>query len=144
MISQKYRFHGHASLKYVLANGTIARGKVLSIKFVDNTQRHYSRVAMIISKKVLKHAVDRNRARRRLYEIMRQRLAQFNRVVDVAVMIYQPRVLDMSYDELCLEVDKCLNKLGLIDSQDTISSDYGIYDNGSAMSDPFLVVKLQY
>ena len=123
MISQKYRFHGHASLKYVLANGTIARGKVLSIKFVDNARRHYSRVAIIISKKVLKHAVDRNRARRRLYEIMRQRLLQFNRVVDVAVMIYQPRVLDMSYDELCLEVDKCLNKLGLIDSQDTISSD---------------------
>ena len=123
MISQKYRFHGHASLKYVLANGTIARGKALSIKFVDNTRRHYSRVAIIISKKVLKHAVDRNRARRRLYEIMRQRLSQFNHVVDVAVMIYQPRVLDMSYDELCLEVDKCLNKLGLIDGQDTISSD---------------------
>ena len=123
MISQKYRFHGHASLKYVLANGTIARGKVLSIKFVDNARRHYSRVAIIISKKVLKHAVDRNRARRRLYEIMRQRLSQFKRVVDVAVMIYQPRVLDMSYDELCLEVDKCLNKLGLMDSQDTISSD---------------------
>lgn len=123
MISQRYRFHGHASLKYVLANGTIVRGKVLSIKFVDNTRRHYSRVAIIVSKKVLKHAVDRNRARRRLYEIMRQRLLQFNRVIDVAVMIYQPRVLDMSYDELCLEVDKCLNKLGLIDSQDTISSD---------------------
>ena len=123
MISQKYSFHGHASLKYVLANGTIARGKVLSIKFVDNARRHYSRVAIIISKKVLKHAVDRNRARRRLYEIMRQRLSQFNRVVDVAVMIYQPRVLDMPYDELCLEVDKYLNKLGLIDSQDTISSD---------------------
>lgn len=115
MISQRYRFHGHASLKYVFAKGTMARGKHLSIKYVDNSRRRYSRVAIIVSKKVCKHAVDRNRARRRFYEIMRQRLDKLNRTVDVAVVIYLPAVLDLPSEQLEAEVDSLLTKLKLVD-----------------------------
>ena len=117
MIDQKYRFHGHASLNYTFGHGQQVRGRDISIKFVDNHRRRYSRVAIIVSKKVLKHAVDRNRVRRRLYEIMRQRINQFDRVVDVVVVAYQPRVMDMPYAELVSEVDRCLAKLGIISSQ---------------------------
>ena len=114
MISQKYRFHGHASLKYVLANGEQARGHELSIKFIDNKRRRYSRVAVVVSKKVAKHAVDRNRIRRRVYEIMSNNLAKFNRVIDIVVIVYQPRVKDRAFNELVIEIDKCLDKLGII------------------------------
>lgn len=114
MISQKYRFHGHASLKYVFAKGVMARGKHLSIKYVDNKRRHYSRVAIIVSKKVCRHAVDRNRVRRRYYEIMRHRLAKFNHTVDLAVIIYLPAVLDLSREQLESEIDGLLNKLHLV------------------------------
>lgn len=113
MISQKYRFHGHASLKYVFNNGQQARGRDLSIKFVDNNRRQYSRVAIIVSKKVFKHAVDRNRVRRRVYEIMRPRINDFKRTVDVVVTIYQQSVRDMSQNELVAEIDKCLTKLDI-------------------------------
>ena len=119
MISQKYRFHGHASLKYLLSHGTIARGRELSIKFVDNKRRRYSRVAIIVSKKVLRHATERNRARRRLYEIMRTRIPKFNRTIDADV-------LTMSHAELVRSVDKCLTKLGVVDtnsSQDATTGD---------------------
>ena len=118
MISQRYRFHGHASLRYVLANGQQARGRALSIKFVDNNKRRYSRVAIIVSKKVARHAVDRNRIRRRLYEIMRHRLNGLPRTVDIAVIVYQANVLDMPSAELAGMVDKCLGYIGLICSQD--------------------------
>lgn len=126
MISQKYRFHGHASLKYLLSHGTIARGRELSIKFVDNSRRHYSRVAIIVSKKVLRHATERNRARRRLYEIMRTRIPNFNRTIDLAVMVYRADVLTMSHTELSHSVDKCLAKLGVMttnSSQDSVTGD---------------------
>ena len=126
MISQKYRFHGHASLKYLLSHGTIARGRELSIKFVDNRRRHYSRVTIIVSKKVLHHATERNRARRRLYEIMRTRIPKFNRTIDLAIIVYRADVLTMSHVELVRSVDKCLTKLGVIDtngSQDTTTGD---------------------
>ena len=117
MISQKYRFHGHASLKYVLANGVTARGRELSIKFVDNKRRRYSRVAIIVSKKVAKHATDRNRIRRRLYEVMRGYIPRFNRTVDVVVMVYRPDVADMPIDSLQSQIDKCLNHLGVISTK---------------------------
>ena len=126
MISQKYRFHGHASLRYLLSHGTIARGRELSIKFVDNRRRHYSRVAIIVSKKVLRHAIERNRARRRLYEIMRTRIPKFNQTIDLAIIVYRADVLTMSHVELVRSVDKCLTKLGVIDansSQDTTTGD---------------------
>ena len=119
MISQKYRFHGHASLKYLLSHGTIARGRELSIKFVDN-------VAIIVSKKVLRHATERNRARRRLYEIMRTRIPEFNRTIDLAIIVYRADVLTMSHAELVRSVDKCLTKLGVVDtnsSQDATTGD---------------------
>lgn len=123
MIAQRNRFHGHASLKYLMANGRLYRGRELSIKFVDNKRRKNSRIAIIVGKKVIRHAVDRNRARRRLYEIMRQRLPSFNRTIDVAIIVYQSRVLNMSSDELASEVDKCLRGLGVMSSQDTSVSD---------------------
>lgn len=126
MISQKYRFHGHTNLKYLLSHGTIARGRELSIKFVDNKRRRYSRVAIIVSKKVLRHATERNRARRRLYEIMRTRIPEFNQTIDLAIIVYRADVLTMSHVELVRSVDKCLTKLGVIDansSQDTTTGD---------------------
>ena len=126
MISKKHRFHGHASLKYLLSHGVTARGRELSIKFVDNRRRHYSRVAIIVSKKVLRHATERNRARRRLYEIMRTRIPKFNRTIDLAIIVYRADVLTMSHAELVRSVDKCLTKLCVIDtngSQDTTTGD---------------------
>lgn len=123
MISQKYRFHGHASLKYLLANGTNIRGNILSIKIVDNNRRKYSRVAIIISKKVLKHAVDRNRARRRLYEIVRPMISDFNCTVDLAIIVYKSNVINAPHDELVAEVTKCLQKAELLNSNNSTSSD---------------------
>ena len=114
MISQRYRFHGHSSLKYVFNNGQQARGRELSIKYVTNNRRRYSRVAIVISKKVIKHAVDRNRARRRIYEIMRSYLPKFNQTVDVSVIVYQDKVLTMPHSELAAEINKCLTKLDII------------------------------
>lgn len=123
MISQKYRFHGHASLKYLLANGNNIRGSILSIKIVDNNRRRYSRVAIIVSKKVLRHAVDRNRARRRLYEIIRPMIGDFNRTVDLAVIIYKPNVVNAPHSELVAEVTKCLQKVELLNRNNSTSND---------------------
>ena len=80
MISQQYRFHGHASVRYVLNKGKQARSKELSLKCAGNQRRRTSRMAVVVSKKVLKHAVDRNRTRRRIYEQLRLRLDKFRQV----------------------------------------------------------------
>ena len=111
MISQQYRFHGHASVRYVLNKGKQARSKELSLKCVSNQRRRTSRMAVVVSKKVLKHAVDRNRTRRRIYEQLR--LTRFRRVVDLVVIVYQP-IDQLSPNQLGEQLDKLLVKLDVI------------------------------
>ncbi len=114
MIKKQNRFHGHASLKYVFKNGEMARGRLLSIKYVHNARRKYSRVAIIVSKKVLHDAVLRNRARRRVYEIVRGYIPQLKSTVDIAAVIYSPEILTASHEDLSKQIDQLMAKLNLI------------------------------
>ena len=74
MLAQKNRFHGHGSLRYVYANGNAVRTQKIVVKFTRNPHRTDSRFAVVVSKKVLKSAVGRNRIRRRVYEIIRKEM----------------------------------------------------------------------
>lgn len=100
MLAQKNRFHGHGSLRYVYANGDSVRTQKIVVKFTQNLRRTDSRFAVVVSKKVLKSAVGRNRIRRRVYEIIRQELPRFDGTFDVVVMIFHNSVREMPADEL--------------------------------------------
>jgi ribonuclease P protein component len=71
MIAAKYRFHGHGSLNYLFRNGKTARNSRILVRSVGNKRRETSRVSVIVSKKIAKSAVVRNRIRRRIYEVVR-------------------------------------------------------------------------
>lgn len=71
MISRKHRFHGSNSLRFVFNKGQTVRGQGLSLRFVQNNRQPTYRAAVVVSKKVSKSAVVRNRIRRRIYEVVR-------------------------------------------------------------------------
>lgn len=100
MLPYKNRFHGHGSLRYVYKNGESVRSQKIVVKFTKNHRRTESRFAVVISKKVLKSAVGRNRIRRRIYEIVRRELPRFDGNFDVAVMIFHKSIRDISHEEL--------------------------------------------
>jgi ribonuclease P protein component len=100
MLSAAYRFHGHGSLRYVYKNGQAIRSHVITIKYTKNPRRRVSRFAVVVSKKVHKGAVGRNRIRRRIYEIVRHELPQFASAHDVAIMVFSSEVMAMPSDEL--------------------------------------------
>ena len=50
------------------------RARLMTVKYVNNPHRKHSRFSVVVSKKVHKGAVGRNRIRRRVYEIIRQEL----------------------------------------------------------------------
>lgn len=100
MLSFKNRFHGHGSLRYVYKNGQTERTRLLTLKYITNPHRKQSRVAVVISKKVLKSAVGRNRVRRRLYEIIRHRLGDLNLSSDLVFLVFSSEVMTMPQDEL--------------------------------------------
>lgn len=113
MIAQKYRFHGHASLRFVFQHGDGARSRFFAVKFSKNPRRKFSRAAVIVSKKVFKSAVKRNRIRRRIYEIIRPQLVNSDAVIDIAITVFSPEVFTAKSEELKMEILPLLKKAGL-------------------------------
>jgi ribonuclease P protein component len=70
MISKLHRFHGHGSLNFVYRKGRVIRGEYASMRIIRSRHDDY-RASIVVSKKVSKSAVVRNRIRRRIYEIIR-------------------------------------------------------------------------
>lgn len=69
----------------------MVRGSLMSVKIARNERRRSYRVAVVVSKKVSKSAVVRNRIRRRIYEAVR-RQAAITGPYDVIFMIYSVEV----------------------------------------------------
>jgi ribonuclease P protein component len=100
MLSVIHRFHGHGSLRYVYKNGQAIRSHLITIKYIPNPRRTHSRFAIVVSKKVHKSAVGRNRIRRRLYEIIYSELPNIKSAHDIVMMVFSSEVLALPNDEL--------------------------------------------
>lgn len=113
MLRHVNRFHGHSSLRYVYARGRAIRSSQLTMKYIANPRRRHGRFSVVISKKVLKSAVKRNRVRRRIYEIIRLELSQLQGGFDTVVMVFSPIVLVMSHEELKAAIRQLFSQAGL-------------------------------
>lgn len=99
MLSKKYRFHSRGGVKYVYQKGKTIRKPNMSLVFCDNL-RGFTRVTVVVSKKVSKTAVSRNRIRRRVYEALRENFDFVPRKRDYIFVVYSDKLLTMPYSEL--------------------------------------------
>ena len=104
MIARKNRFHGHGSLRFVYKNGKVVRSQLYLIKYCLNPKRSQYRLAVVVSKKVHKSAVVRNRIRRRIYEIVRN--LKISTPLDIVFVIFDEQVACMDAAELSDLVDR--------------------------------------
>lgn len=109
MLSHKYRFHSRGGVRYVYQKGKTIRTSTMSLVFASNA-RGFRRFAVVISKKVLKTAVGRNRIRRRLYEAIRLELDHYPAPRDYIFVVYNRAFATMSFDELRLTVRGLLDR----------------------------------
>lgn len=100
MLATKYRFHGHGSLRFVYSKGQAVRSKYYVCKYTHNARRTEPRVAIVVSKKVIKSAVKRNRIRRRLYEAVRIELPKLNPQLDLVFVVISSEVITAPSDEI--------------------------------------------
>lgn len=114
MLHTQYRFHGHGSLRYVNANAKPLRTGIFTIKALVNPYRKHSRVAVVVSKKVLKSAVGRNKMRRRVYDILRRAMPSFTDTYDVVVIVKRNDVRVMDFDALEQSLHVALKQIGCI------------------------------
>ncbi len=114
MISRKHRFHGYGSLKYVYKNGVTVRGPLFALKTTKNPKRDSYRLAVVVSKKVNKSAVARNRIRRRLYEAVRALETDITGPYDMVLLVYHSSVTDEPAEALAAQVKKQLVAAGVL------------------------------
>ena len=114
MIAFINRFHGHGSLRYVYQNGQAFRSQLINVKLIQNKHRKDSRIAVVVSKKVLKSAVGRNRIRRRVYEYIRTQIPKFVNVFDIVIIVSSSGLLALPYDEIKSQISQIFEQAGII------------------------------
>lgn len=118
MIARHYRFHGHGSLKYVSKNASAVRSKWFALKVVRNKFRTHSRVAVVVSRKIHKRAVIRNRIRRRVYEVIRHELPKMPLVHDIVVIVTSSEVWSAESEEVKAILSEQLERAGVYQDTD--------------------------
>lgn len=113
MISSLFRFHGHNSLRYVYSNGNAVRSQLFTIKYVSNAHRSRPRFSVVVSKKVIKSAVGRNRIRRRLYEYLRVNTENLNGVYDIVIICTSADLRTLPYAYISEQLDTLFDKASL-------------------------------
>lgn len=112
MLAQKNRFHRRNHVKYVYSKGRSIRSDSLTLKYLTEQKHQNYRAGVVVSKKVSKSAVKRNRIRRRIYEIIRTTPGIRNDV-DILITVFSVDVASMPATELTEKVRKLITKAEL-------------------------------
>ena len=114
MIAKQHRFHGYSSLGFVYRHGSTVREHQVALRFVRNQRQPAYRAAVIVSRKVHKAAVNRNRVRRRIYEIIRAHEAVITEPYDLVFTVFSEQVADMPAERLGATIHTLLQKAGVL------------------------------
>ncbi len=97
MIAQKNRLK-RKDFELIFKKGDKISNQFFNLRFLENDLK-YCRFAVIVSNKVSKKAVIRNKIRRRLKAIFLLNLDNFNKKIDIIVTVL-PTVLDKDFPEI--------------------------------------------
>lgn len=114
MIGRIHRFHGYGSLRFVYRNGQTVRGPLCAVKYTNNPRRQSYRLAVVVSRKVSKSAVVRNRIRRRIYEVVRLLENSISEPYDIVLTVFHDQVAELSPDELNRVIRAQFKQAGII------------------------------
>lgn len=87
---------------------------MFAVRFRPNPKRDGYRAAVVVSKKVSKSAVARNRIRRRLYEAIRLLDADISEPYDIVVNVFNDHVLEEPHLLLKGQLKRQFKQAGII------------------------------
>lgn len=93
------------------------RGPLTSLKYIKNPKREQYRLAIVVSKKVHKSAVVRNRIRRRLYEAVRRLEGSIREPYDIVITVFHQNIATISAEEVDKLIFTQLQQAGIINKQ---------------------------
>lgn len=112
MITKLNRFHGRNALNTVYRQGRTARIEYASLRYIKSRRSDY-RLAVVVSRKVSKSAVKRNRIRRRIYEIVRLYRKDLPRPLpyDLVISVFDDRAATLEAEDLAAAITGMLKKI---------------------------------
>ena len=109
MLNSKYRFHSRGGVRYTYQKGKTIRTPILSLVYNHN-DHGFQRFAVVVSKKVEKSAVGRNRIRRRIYEAIRLELPEYKTKNDNIFVVYSKSLMTLPFEEIRKEIRSLLEQ----------------------------------
>lgn len=114
MLAKLNRFHGHQSVRRIYKQGKAQRNELGSLHVFSDARNPVTRAAVVVSKKVSKSAVVRNRIRRRIFELVRVHMVEFKYPAQLVFTVYQAEAAVMPAEKLTAEVNNLLERAKLI------------------------------
>ena len=109
MLPRKHRFSGLGSVRPTLRHGHSVRGPGFALKLQVGNAHQPSRLAVIVSKKVSKRAVVRNRIRRRVFAALGESIVD-TKAWDVVVIVYDVSLQEREFTDLQQQLRQALAK----------------------------------
>lgn len=111
MFNQKNRLRKTKEIEKTFKNGKSFYNDILGFKVLKNDLEE-SRFCIVVSAKVSKRAVDRNKIKRRIRSIIIKKLKQIKKGFDVIVIVNK-NIVDLNFSELEKNICFSLKKFGI-------------------------------
>ncbi|MBT3412618.1 MAG: ribonuclease P protein component [Candidatus Jacksonbacteria bacterium] len=110
MLKKQHRLHKEEDIKRVLRKGRSFKTPLFVVYSALNTEAE-SRATVIVSNKISKKAVVRNKIKRRLRDVLKENKSQFKKNIDV-VVVAKNTVVEAEYKDIKQTLSFALKKLG--------------------------------
>jgi ribonuclease P protein component len=114
MLASRYRLIGSKNIEKVKESGNLHQFDLFGIMIKKRKDKEPSRFAFVISTKVSKLAVQRNRIKRALHEAVRQSITNVKKGNDV-VFLTKRSIERVPTDEIMRSARESLKSVGLIE-----------------------------
>lgn len=112
MLPQENRLKRKKEFEAVFKGGRIVRGNNFFLKYLANGTDK-TKIGFVVSKKVSKKAVDRNKIKRRLREVFRLKKQGIKTGLSIVIMT-TPSIKELSFKEIEKEAGNLLEKGSLV------------------------------
>lgn len=110
MITQIHRFNHRLAVRAVYVGAKTARAQMLSLKYSIKPNQPW-RAAVVVSKKVSKSAVVRNRIRRRVYEWLRLNESKIPAGTQMIISVYDKSLAKIEHDDLSARLNTLISQI---------------------------------
>ncbi|MBL7053197.1 MAG: ribonuclease P protein component [Candidatus Portnoybacteria bacterium] len=98
MLPRKYKLKKDNDFKKVFNKGKYYQKDFIKIKFLEN-DLEINRFGLVIGLKISKKAVQRNKIKRQLEEVIQSELEQMKKGIDIIILV-QPEIIEKEYQEI--------------------------------------------